>query len=130
MTPARLLLLCLTGVTKTADGWRARCPAHDDRQPSLSISEGADGRVLLHCHAGCSTESICQSLGLSVSDLFQSSNTSALRRSSSARRTRGSARIDEGGRTFATCDAAIEALTMIARLPCLLDVPKDSRRIG
>ena len=34
-------------------GWMARCPAHDDRTPSLSIAQGDDGRVLLKCHAGC-----------------------------------------------------------------------------
>jgi hypothetical protein len=34
------------------------CPAHDDRAPSLSISEGDDGRTLLKCHAGCSTADI------------------------------------------------------------------------
>ena len=33
-------------------GWIARCPAHDDREPSLSIRE-ADGKVLVRCHAGC-----------------------------------------------------------------------------
>jgi hypothetical protein len=31
----------------------ARCPAHDDREPSLSIHHGADGKVLVRCHAGC-----------------------------------------------------------------------------
>jgi len=33
--------------------WMARCPVHDDRSPSLSISAGKDGRVLVRCHAGC-----------------------------------------------------------------------------
>lgn len=33
--------------------WIARCPAHDDSEPSLSIGTGDDGRVLLHCFAGC-----------------------------------------------------------------------------
>src|SRR4051794_2459273 len=33
--------------------WVARCPAHEDRKPSLSISSGNDGKVLVHCHAGC-----------------------------------------------------------------------------
>ena len=31
----------------------ARCPAHEDRKPSLSISSGKDGKVLVRCHAGC-----------------------------------------------------------------------------
>jgi hypothetical protein len=33
--------------------WMARCPAQEDRKPSLSISSGNDGKVLVHCHAGC-----------------------------------------------------------------------------
>ena len=35
------------------DSWIARCPAHDDRNPSLSIRDGAEGKVLVRCHAGC-----------------------------------------------------------------------------
>ncbi len=50
--------------------WTARCPAHDDRQNSLSVSEGNDRRVLLHCHAGCDVDKITAALGLSPSDLF------------------------------------------------------------
>jgi hypothetical protein len=34
-------------------GWKARCPAHEDRTPSLSISAGNGGMVLFKCHAGC-----------------------------------------------------------------------------
>ncbi len=50
--------------------WQAKCPAHEDDRPSLSISEGRDGRVLLKCFAGCRVESIARSLGLSMRDLF------------------------------------------------------------
>jgi len=52
--------------------WKAsaRCPAHDDREPSLAVSEGADGRALLHCHAGCATRDVIAALGLTWSDLF------------------------------------------------------------
>ena len=39
--------------TRTSSGWSARCPAHDDKHPSLSIREGNDGRLLLKCHKGC-----------------------------------------------------------------------------
>ncbi len=49
-----------------------RCPAHDDRNASLSVSVGDDGRVLLKCFAGCSTEDICTALGLKMADLFES----------------------------------------------------------
>jgi len=47
----------------------ARCPAHEDRNPSLSVTRG-DDKVLLHCHAGCSVESILTAAGMSTSDLF------------------------------------------------------------
>lgn len=48
---------------------QAVCPAHDDKQASLSISRGRTG-ALLHCHAGCSLESILDSVELKKSDLF------------------------------------------------------------
>ena len=48
----------------------ARCPAHDDRGPSLSISEGDQGSVLIHCFAGCSAEAIVNAVGLELRDLF------------------------------------------------------------
>jgi hypothetical protein len=38
---------------KAGGGWMARCPAHDDREPSLSIRPGAGGKPLVCCHAGC-----------------------------------------------------------------------------
>ena len=41
------------GGHRTGATWVARCPAHEDRKPSLSISSGNDGKVLVHCHAGC-----------------------------------------------------------------------------
>src|SRR5580658_2336340 len=53
-----------------AFGWMGKCPCHDDRTPSLSISESEDGKILLKCFAGCSTEDIVSKLGLEMSDLF------------------------------------------------------------
>ena len=47
----------------------AKCPAHDDRNASLSLAE-ANGRVLLRCFAGCPTETIVGKIGLSWKDLF------------------------------------------------------------
>ena len=58
---------------KSGDGFVARCPAHDDRNPSLSIAEGDDGRTLLNCHAGCETGDIVKKIGLRLSDLFDAS---------------------------------------------------------
>jgi hypothetical protein len=43
-------------------GGMARCPAHDDRTPSLSVSEGSDGKLLVHCHAGCNQADVWAAL--------------------------------------------------------------------
>jgi len=66
-----LLLNRLDKVQKTSKGWKACCPAHDDRSPSLSIGEGSEGQVLLKCWAGCSALDIVQSLGITMADLFE-----------------------------------------------------------
>ena len=55
---------------RSGKGWIAKCPAHDDRKPSLSIDEGTDGRALIKCHAGCSTDDVISALGLTRRDLF------------------------------------------------------------
>jgi len=60
----------LKGVKSNGGGqYAALCPAHADKEQSLSISE-KDGKILLHCHAGCSTDSILGVLGLEMRDLF------------------------------------------------------------
>lgn len=66
----------LKGVKPTSGGFAALCPSHQDRTASLSIKTGADGRVLLHCHAGCEPAAIVKAIGLTMGDLFstQSSN--------------------------------------------------------
>ena len=68
--PIDLFLGLLSGVKKSGVGFMASCPAHDDRSPSLSVKEGNDGRVLLHCFAGCTFYEVIESLGLSPGDLF------------------------------------------------------------
>ena len=55
---------------RSGEGWIAKCPAHDDRNPSLSIREGSNGRALIKCHAGCSTDHVLTALGLTRRDLF------------------------------------------------------------
>jgi hypothetical protein len=51
--------------------YRAKCPAHDGKSTdSLSLSEGKDGAVLLHCWGACDTEAVVEALGLSLKDLF------------------------------------------------------------
>jgi len=69
------ILGLLQGVTRNGDGWKARCPAHDDKTPSLSITAGDDGRTLLKCFAGCTTDSVCAALKLTLADLFPPKET-------------------------------------------------------
>lgn len=56
--------------------WTALCPAHDDREASLSLGLGEDGRVLMRCHAGCETAAIVAAIGLSFGDLFAAERSS------------------------------------------------------
>lgn len=51
------------------DRVQAVCPAHSDKQASLTISRGRTG-TLIHCHAGCQIDDILVAVGLKKSDLF------------------------------------------------------------
>ena len=70
--------LVAAGCRRQGRNWT--CPAHDDRNPSLSVAEGAEGRVLVHCHSGCSAEDVAQAMGLKMTDLFPDVSTGVLRR--------------------------------------------------
>src|SRR5215207_1054730 len=50
------------GGRRVGTGWLARCPAHDDRQPSLAIAEAKDGKLLVRCHAGCGQREVIAAL--------------------------------------------------------------------
>lgn len=52
------------------DGYRLRCPAHDDKHPSFTISLKDNERILIHCFAECSPEEICEAIGIQKKDLF------------------------------------------------------------
>lgn len=60
----------LDKVERSGGGWIACCPAHGDDNPSMSVSAGDDGRILVHCHAGCPAEAIVQTMGLQMRDLM------------------------------------------------------------
>lgn len=68
---AEALLSKLEKVKRTGAGsWQARCPAHDDKGPSLTIRETDEGKVLVHCFAGCSVHDVVGAVGIDISDLF------------------------------------------------------------
>lgn len=69
------MLSKLEGVRTTPNGWQARCPAHEDDDPSLSIAVGDDGRVLLDCKAKCRTDpDVVGAMGIAMRDLFPRRN--------------------------------------------------------
>lgn len=71
MSRAEILLSKLDKARKTgAETWLASCPAHADRRASLSVRETSDGRVLVHCFAGCSVQEVVAAAGVEISDLF------------------------------------------------------------
>ena len=70
MSALETLLSRLTKVKGKRDSWTACCPAHNDKGPSLAIREADDGRILLHCFAGCPVENVVGAIGMDMTDLF------------------------------------------------------------
>ena len=71
LMPIDQLLPTLQKVKPVKTGqWIACCPAHDDRTPSLKITETSNGVVLLKCWAGCTASEIVTAVGLGLRDLF------------------------------------------------------------
>ncbi len=68
--PIELVLDRLDNVRQNGSGWTGRCPAHEDRQNSLSIAEGTNGRVLMKCFRGCTFVEIVAAMKLEPPDLF------------------------------------------------------------
>ena len=68
---ADVLLAHLENVKRTGDGrWIARCPAHNDRRPSLTVKETPQGVILVKCWSGCSVAEVMNAVGLDMTALF------------------------------------------------------------
>ncbi len=121
MSAATKLLTKFASVKKTKSGWSARCPAHEDRQASLSIAEGNDGRVLLKCHAGCDHKKIVAALGVEERDLFDADATLATtpKKSTSSK---------PASKAYATADAAEKAYERQHGKPSAIHKYHDANR--
>ena len=62
-------LALLEGVRPSGSQWEAKCPAHDDKTPSLKIKQG-DETIIIHCFAGCRAKDVIDAMGLQLSDLW------------------------------------------------------------
>ena len=80
---AREFATMLRGKRVGRGRYLARCPAHDDKNPSLTISDGKKG-VVVYCWAGCTFDSILESVGLRKCDMFRDSMTPRERIASAA----------------------------------------------
>ena len=69
MTAPKLLPRLESVRSRGTGKWSARCPAHQDKNPSLSISEGKRG-LLVKCWGGCTLDEITVTLGIEIKDLF------------------------------------------------------------
>lgn len=111
--PVQTLLSRLHKVKATGSHqWTARCPAHDDKGPSLSVSHGHDGRALVHRFAGCSTEAIVAAINMSVSELFAGGGASP---------TYGNGRLtrDDADRLLHNCGLRHETIEAFGIVPDL-----------
>lgn len=86
--PLEGFLARLDGVRAYRDGHIAKCPAHADRTASLSVKELPDGRILLHCFAGCPAAAVTDAVGLTLSDLFPQSMAASMDNATPAERKR------------------------------------------
>ncbi len=96
MTPVELITGRLDGVKGSNGKYRARCPAHDGKNLTLSVKERGDGKAQLTCFKDCTADEIMAAIGLKTRDLYPESNLTPIQRKQYARR-----------RTQADLDAAL-----------------------
>ena len=100
-TPVENVLSKLKNVKKVGSNWHASCPCRvDDENPSLSVKEGNDGRVLLACHYGspCDVSQICSALKMPVRDLYpQEMQTNSSKQQVKKRLVKAYPYVDENG---------------------------------
>ncbi len=65
-----IFLSSLHGLQQLRKGWKARCPAHPDKNPSLAINEGDNGRLLIKCLSGCTAREVVNAMGLDLRALY------------------------------------------------------------
>lgn len=116
MSPIDDFLSRLRGARRTGPNqWESMCPAHNDTRPSLSIGVGDDGRVLIHCHAGCHMIQVTRALGVTLGSLFPGGTIPSPRSSRN--------RAEKIVATYDYCDINGELLFQVVRFE-----PKDFRQ--
>ena len=104
----------------------ARCPCHEDRYRSLKVTEAEDGRVLIKCFGGCTTEDVVQALGLTMADLFPKESRQ-VRRARQRTAKKNESRTASEGCTVEAYAAAKQLPTDFLRSECGLSDFRKSR---
>lgn len=86
MTPLELITGRLDSVKGSNGNYRARCPAHEGRNLTLSIKERQDGKAQVTCYKGCTADEITAAVGLKTRDLYPESNLTPIQRKQYAKR--------------------------------------------
>lgn len=107
-------------ISRSKSQYMACCPAHGDTDPSLSVSVGQSGKILLNCHAGCSALDVVHSMGLQLHDLFEDDGYEpphAFAKKQMAERKRRQATLQQAQTVVALgeSDSQVETLTPMAR---------------
>lgn len=88
MSEIEKLLGRLQKVKGDGPTWRALCPAHENKHTlSLKISQAPDGKILIHCFAGCGAADVLEAIGLSLSDLFPTDGRKDWRKEADKKKT-------------------------------------------
>jgi hypothetical protein len=132
MTPVDQVLSALDRVKPNGSNkWMACCPAHNDRSPSLSITEADGGKVLLHCFAGCDTRDVVSAMGLQMADLYPEGLT--LEAKLKHERKSLEAARDHAQRLLAIAQANAESLDgedLLVAAKAELDLPRIESRLA
>jgi hypothetical protein len=112
----------------------ARCPAHDDSSPSLSIREGRNGRVLVRCFAGCALDTVLDAAGLRMANLFAGPPPSPEQRRT-AQQLRAEKEVQESRQRrrrialmkgYRACDRRMDEIAVLL----LADTPQDAEALA
>lgn len=120
MSPLDRVLNSISSVThrepkKTRNGWLVCCPGHDDKNPSLSITQTDDGKVLVNCLAGCPIDDVLAAASLTATDLFPESPSSSIRQATERAPSSRSSKVRQDARPIEKFESPAAAIAVLEK---------------